>query len=171
MNDLPNNTELTELRGASERSVIVEVVERKIAQNETGDPVELGVPRKIFVRPLPMRRWALAMGYATKILSYLPDSGLDPHDTLKMSMWMIHLIGQIPEELFAILELATDCPPAFFDSVDLDDGVRVALAVVEVNKDFFLQKVWPLLSEVAPTIRDKVESVQEKVVNTSGQTL
>jgi hypothetical protein len=152
------NKELELMQGSIERTITVDVMTRKVATAENGAKTEVGVPKKVFVRPLPMRRWVQALSYMTAVLGNLPSTSLDLSDPMKMSIWIIHVLGKIPDEIFGLLELATDEPAEFFDTIDLDDGVNVVMAVVKVNKDFFVQKVLPMLSEVAPSLKETVES-------------
>jgi hypothetical protein len=69
------------------------------------------------------------------------------------------LLAQVEEDLFSVIELATDKTPEFFDTVDPDDGIKVIAAVVEVNKDFFLQNVMPLINQHLPAITESLTEI------------
>jgi hypothetical protein len=107
---------------------------------------------------MPMRRWALAMTHLTAVIGALPNTGIDFDNPMQMTMVVMHILGKIPDEIFGLLELATDQPAEFYDRIDLDEGVKVMMAVVKVNKDFFVHKVSPLLLEVIPALKEKVQS-------------
>jgi hypothetical protein len=140
-------------------------MERKVAIDPQGVKTELSVPRQVFVRPMPFRRWGKVMAHMSGLLQALPDS-LDLSNIMQIGFLAAHLIGNSNDAIFSVLELATDENPELFDRIDPDDGVRIVAAVIEVNRDFFVQKVLPLLSEVAPFLKAKVESL----TSTSGQT-
>jgi len=46
-----------------------------------------------------------------------------------------------------LVGIATGMPREYFDNLDLDQGVELLAAVVEVNADFFKQRVQPRLTE------------------------
>lgn len=146
------------MQGAVERTQTITVMERKVAVGENGKKTELGVPHDVFVRPMPMRRWLQAMTYLNAILKALPNTGIDLENPMQMALWVMTLFAEIPDQITGLLELATDEPADLFDRIDLDEGVNVVMAVVNVNKDFFVQKVLPLLSGIAPALKEKVES-------------
>lgn len=145
------------MQGTVERTVTVEVMERKVVV-EHGNKTEVAVPKKIFVRPMPMRRWLQAFKNLSGILGALPNTQIDLDNPAQMAIWIMHVLGQVPDDVMALISLATDEPADFFDRIDLDEGVKVLIAVVQVNKDFFVHKVLPMLSELAPALKDKMES-------------
>ena len=51
-----------------------------------------------------------------------------------------------------LVAIASRRPFDWLASLDLDDAVRLIEAVFEVNADFFIQRVWPSLTEAAAQI-------------------
>lgn len=128
----------------SERTRTIEVITRKVV-TEKGVTKEIERPDHVFIRPLPFRRWTQAIGYITALLHHLPAQGINFNDNTELGIWIATLVGVADEPLFEVVKLATDKDPAFFDMIDADDGMKVIIAVVEVNKDFFTERVWPLI--------------------------
>lgn len=156
--------ELELIQGRNERSITVNVTERVIAvDGDTKKEVEKA--KAVFVRPMPFRRWPQALAHLSGVIKALPSVDLDLNNLTTIGFLAAHLIGNANDSIFAVLELATDEDGEFFDRIDLDDGVRITQAVIEVNKDFFVQKVLPLVSEIAPALKDKLTPM-----STSGQT-
>jgi hypothetical protein len=145
--------QLAEIAGVKERTRVIPVIERKVATGTDGEPTEVEVQSKVFVRPLPFRRWAQVFSYLTGILSKLPSGDFDLANETQLALWITSLVGNAADDIFAVASLATDRPVDFFDRIDLDDGVKIIKAVVEVNKDFFVEKVLPQLSEVVPNAK------------------
>ena len=77
MNTQNPENELVEMQGRNERTITVDVMSRRVLVAENGEKKEVGVPKKVFVRPMPMRRWAQAMSLLTAILGNLPNTGID----------------------------------------------------------------------------------------------
>lgn len=152
---------LEEIQSGAERSRTLEVTERVIAMD--GDtPVERAKTAKVFVRPLPFRRWSLAIGYIRQMLQFIPEQ-VDLTDPMSIGLFAGELLGAADEQVFGLITLATDKDVEFYDRIDLDDGIKILIATVEVNKDFFVQKVLPLLTAEAPNI-------QQALTETFGQT-
>lgn len=144
-----------EIQAVAERTRTIQVMERVVAKDGSNYQ-EVSNPVNVFVRPLPFRRWFSAMNYLQAIFAALPQGNFDLADEAQLAMYIINLIGQVPDAITGLACLATDKEPDFFDRIDLDEGVKIMVAVVEVNKDFFVQKVLPMLSEIAPKVKDSV---------------
>jgi hypothetical protein len=154
--------QLEEIASSVERTRTIAVIERVVA-SDSGTPTEREKTTNVFVRPLPFRRWPKAISCITGMLRAFPDDGINFEDSTALGLLIAQLVGEADVELFTLLTLATDQDDSFFDRIDLDDGVKIALAVVEVNKDFFVQKVLPLATEAMP-------SIKEQITEMSGQT-
>jgi hypothetical protein len=93
----------------------------------------------------------------------MTPEGLDVADSAQLAVFVGSIAPHVSEDLWAVVHLATDRDAEFYDSLDLDDGMKVIAAVVEVNRDFFHQNVMPLLDQYLPAV---TESLKE----TPGQT-
>lgn len=143
---------LDAIQPGSERSRTIDVITRKVAEGK-----ELERSDSVFIRPLPFRRWPQAIGHIAKLLEYLPEEGLNFSSNIDLAVWIATLAGQVSDDLFAVIELATDKKPEFFDTVDPDDGVKIIMAVIEVNKDFFTRNVMPLVNDYLPAITEQAK--------------
>jgi hypothetical protein len=143
------------IQPASERTKTVEVITRKVV-TEKDVTQELERPDSVFVRPLPFRRWPQAIGHIARLLEFIPKDGVDFNDNTQLAVFVGTVSAYVSDDLFAVMELATDRKPEFFDTLDADDGLKVMIAVVEVNKDFFLQNVKPLIEQYLPAITENL---------------
>ena len=138
---------------ASERTQSISVITRIVAKD--GDVFkEVEKPDIVFVRPLPFLRWPKAIEHITNMFRYLPEEGIDVNNSAQVLVWLGSAIGVASEDLFAVLEMATDRKPEFFDTIDADDGLKIAVAVVEINKSFFVESVWPIIKGQLPAIAE-----------------
>lgn len=140
---------------ASERTQTIHVVTREVVSNGT-EHKEVENLASVFIRPLPFRRWPVALTHITNLFQYMPQNGIDLESEAALAVWVTSVLGSAGDDLFAIIELATDKPAAFFDLLDPDDGLKIAMAVVEVNKDFFVQKVLPLVQQYLPAAKEAI---------------
>ena len=150
---------LEDILPATERTQTITVIERFVGKVD-GKYAEREEPVDVYVRPLPFRRWLTAMKHIGSILQYLPAEGLDLNDVMRSVVYLINVAGQAQDELIALACLATDKEASFFDRIDPDDGVRIIVAVVQVNKDFFVQKVLPLVQEQLPAMTETFGQTQ-----------
>jgi hypothetical protein len=75
--------------------------------------------------------------------------------------WMA-LLGQHGDAVLELLAITARCERAWIDDLSLDDAVRLAAAVFEVNADFFVAHVVPAIqsaaARLAPTLRSLTSS-------------
>lgn len=154
---------LAELQSAVQRTQTIEVISRTALKSPDGEYKEVEIPTKVFVRPLQSRKWFKAFGHVNTLLENLPSEGVDFTDEYQLGIALLELAGSCPDAIFGIVGLAIDQPIEFFDAIDPDDLIRIVMAAVKVNKDFFVQKVLPLISEIAP-------EVKAAIAGTLGQT-
>lgn len=156
---------LNDILPASERTRSIEVMERIVAFGDNNKPHELGNPTTVYVRPLTTMRWLRAMECLGEVIENLPIAGgINFSDPAQLAILLMKLLGTSREAVVAIACMSIDKEPEFFDRIDLDEGMKIFVAVTEVNSDFFVQKVLPLISELLPKAKQAVE-------DTFGQTL
>ncbi len=61
---------------------------------------------------------------------------------------LFKLLGKHPEDVMGILALAIGKPLSFFDDVDTEQGIDLAILVWKINQDFFVQKVQPKMKSL-----------------------
>lgn len=149
--------DLAEIQSGEQRTQTVTVTSRLVAIGEDQEPTEVTKIVKVFVRPLPFKRWLTATNLLAGMLQYFPGTKIDFNDMSQLGMFAAQLLGQAQNEVVALAMLATDQDEKFFDSIDLDEGLKIILAVIEVNKDFFVQKVLPMVKEAAPELQAKMQ--------------
>lgn len=80
-----------------------------------------------------------------KVVKYLSDLATDLPE-IQDDLGIVTLIASNSDVIFNILKLAIEKDDAFFDELDADKGVELALAVWNINKDFFMVKIRPQLT-------------------------
>ena len=69
--------------------------------------------------------------------------------------WLV-LLDEHGEAVIEAVAIASRRPKDWLAGLELDDAVRLTEAVFEVNADFFIQRVWPSLSEAAAQIGTRI---------------
>jgi hypothetical protein len=102
-----------------------------------------------------MRRWLTAIGYVSQVIGAMPQGDFDFSNEVHIAHFASTLLGDqaTQDAVIGFAALATDQPVELFDRIDLDEGIKIVLAVIEVNKDFFVQRVLPMIYEVAPQVK------------------
>lgn len=149
MND--NILQLTKL-APSEKSVTVKHTQR-------GDDGRQVIQDITFnVRQYPFGRWPRVFGHLENILANVTDIakiiGQNKEDAKAILGNPVVLVSIITnafatcgEDVIGLLMLATGRDRTFFDGLeDGSDGINLALAVVEVNKSFFFEKIQPMVA-------------------------
>ncbi len=67
------------------------------------------------------------------------------------------LLGEHGEALLDALAIACRRPREWVDGLALDEALKLAAAVFEVNADFFVQRVAPNVSELAERIGQRLD--------------
>ena len=72
--------------------------------------------------------------------------------SLSASPDWLALLAEHGEAVIEAVAIASRRPPEWVRGLELDEAVRLAEAVFEVNADFFIQRVLPSLTEAATRI-------------------
>jgi len=56
------------------------------------------------------------------------------------------------DNVLDLIVIGSRQPRTWVDQLEMDEGVQILAAILEVNASFFVQKVLPLLSKVAKTV-------------------
>ena len=72
--------------------------------------------------------------------------------SLSASPDWLALLAEHGEAVIDAIAIASRRPPEWVTNLALDDAVRLAEAVFEVNADFFIQRVLPSLTEAATRV-------------------
>ena len=102
-----------------------------------GERLEL-TPLKVGEIPAFARAVQPAVATLSASLSASPD-------------WLA-LLAEHGEAVIDAVAIASRRPPEWVTNLALDDAVRLAEAVFEVNADFFIQRVLPRLTEAATRV-------------------
>ena len=78
--------------------------------------------------------------------------------SLSASPDWLALLAEHGEAVIDAVAIASRRPPEWVTNLALDDAVRLAEAVFEVNADFFIQRVLPSLTEAATRVSQSLGS-------------
>lgn len=113
----------------------------------SANPRELSVGGEtIQVRPLRFLELIRALKYLTPILEVVDKVDMSSNDLGEVSK----LLEVAPEAMLKIAGLSTGKEEQWFDRLEADEGLDVFIAVFEVNKDFFVQRLGPKLANLRP---------------------
>lgn len=142
---------------ALERTV---VVTRKItAKDETGAEILVSKEDAVFIRPLVFTQWLKGLKSLQTVISALPEGEYNLSDPAHLALYIFHIVSEAETEVLALAAMATNRPQSFFDELELDEAIKILMVVVEVNKDFFTQKLMPLLKTLAPGIYEQIQEM------------
>jgi hypothetical protein len=65
---------------------------------------------------------------------------------------LIEIASAGGEDLLALLCLAANKPRAWFDKLPSDEGLNLMAAVIQVNRDFFVQRMSPVLQRLTQAV-------------------
>lgn len=100
------------------------------------------------VKPLKFLQLIAALKHLAPILKLVQAMSEEGQEVLGL----MQMIDTAPEPLLAITSMCTGKDQQFYESLEADEGLALVTAVYEVNKDFFDQKLKPLIA----TLREKL---------------
>ena len=69
---------------------------------------------------------------------------------------MLTFLAHGGDELLELVCLGVGKKKEWFDTVPMDEGIKLTIKFIEVNSSFFTQRVLPLLVKVGPAVQDKI---------------
>lgn len=69
------------------------------------------------------------------------------------------LLAQHGQSVLDALAVAARCDKGWVETLELDDAVRLAEAVFEVNADFFVRRVAPAIQQAAQKVKTLTASI------------
>ena len=100
--------------------------------------VTLSTGETISIKPFTFGQLPKAIGLAGGLNSLIQNAFSD-----KESPDLVSLVRDGGEELIALVAFGIKKPREWFDDLATDDGVLLTTQFLEVNMDFFVQKVMP----------------------------
>lgn len=68
------------------------------------------------------------------------------------------ILAEGGDNILDLIVLATNSPAEFVkNEMELDEGIELLTAVIEVNSDFFIKKVLPKMTEVVQTLNGQMQ--------------
>lgn len=104
-------------------------------------------PEKIEIRPFKFGQMTKVLKHVGVLMAYADDLG---------DIDIVAAFQGATEEIFELLKLNLRKEEQWLDNLEMDDGFALAVAMVEVNQDFFVQHVLPLISEYMPSAGESV---------------
>lgn len=122
------------------------------------------VPVEVEIIPIKMGQLSRLMGVVAPIITVIRKVAPVLKDEVKIRQALGQLLLSNPSEIMEMIAICTNKDLVWVENRDLDEVVKLALAVVEVNLDFFIQKLLPCVLQAMA----QVGSVQKAVANQSG---
>lgn len=114
---------------------------------------------RVEVRPLPVGAIPKLVREARPVIEALLASSWlssESDDLVAADVaGMLGLVEEHGEAVFKAVALAVERDAAWVGGADLADFISLATKVVEVNRDFFIQRIVPLLGDLARTWRGR----------------
>jgi hypothetical protein len=103
--------------------------------------------RLVEIRPLTIGQLPKLVREARPVIdAVLELEEIPEEDSADMVSLVLDLIENHAERVFAAAAICTGLPKEQVEGADLDEFVLLATKVVEVNRDFFVQRLGPLLA-------------------------
>lgn len=72
-------------------------------------------------------------------------------------------------DCLTLLQVLSGKPADWINALDIDDGIRLFTSLLEVNIDFFVLRILPLLPEVMGQLRAKAEALTAQAGQTASK--
>jgi hypothetical protein len=108
----------------------------------------------ITVKPFTFGQLPKVMSLSKTIYGHI--SSLFTESTPDQAAIIIEAMSFGGEDFIGLMSLSTGKPRGWFDTLEMDDGVKVAAAFLEANLGFFVRKV-------LPELKTSMESLQKMV--------
>lgn len=115
------------------------------------------VIRRIKVRQLTQVMQAVVPFY-DKLKAIKLRQNKDDVSIIRMDLF--GLLADHGPDIFKVMAILSDRPIEYIEDLDLDEAVALFVAVLEVNLDFFTQKVLPSLSLLLGSLAASPEKAQ-----------
>lgn len=120
-----------------------------------GKKVTLNSGEEIDVLPFKFGQLPAALKLTQKIgglIAQMVQSG-ELQDKSKTAASVVYILSEGGEDLFNLLGLCIGKDRAWFDTIQSDEGINLIIAFLEVNIDFFTQKMMPQLLEAMSAMK------------------
>ncbi len=108
------------------------------------------------IKPFPFGKWPVALEKVAGLLPFVEAGDL------------IGLASAGGERVIELMMLATGKPREWFDTLDPGAGIDILAALVEVNRDFFEQKVRPHLEALFPRAKSSITETSSESSSDTG---
>lgn len=96
---------------------------------------------QIEVKPFKFKQLLSALKFLSNMIS-------DINEYEDKTIQLFRLFANHPDDVIGILSLVSNREAKWFDDIESEDGIELAIAAWTVNADFFAQKVQPKLEKL-----------------------
>jgi hypothetical protein len=122
---------------------------------------------EIAVRPFPFGKIPKVVTQASMLIQMvlslppdlITDEGNIDIENPATAIILASMLEQGGEQIFSILALAVGKPKEWVESLPPDEGLLLLIKVWEVNKDFFMKRLGPLLRKLKPVTEKQPEQM------------
>lgn len=118
-----------------------------------GKEIALSTGETLTIKPFKFGQLPKALSLAQAIAKPLIEaykSSADGVPAESNNMLILKVISEGGEDFIKLMSIAVGKDRAWFDNLESDDGAKIAAAFLEVNLDFFTQRVLPVIQEAMP---------------------
>lgn len=120
-----------------------------------GKQVILNSGETLTIEPFKFGQLPVALKLTQKIgglVAQMVQSG-ELQDKTKVASSVIYILAEGGEDLFNLIGLCIGKDRKWFDTIQADEGISIITAFLEVNIDFFTQKMMPQLLEAMSKLK------------------
>jgi hypothetical protein len=139
---------------------MTDIQELEQLQPQVSTVVVLG--ETIEIKPLKFRQLLQALKFMSAMIE-----DINPYQEKELQLFS--LFGKHPEEVIGLMALVTGKPVEWFDEIGMEEGIGIVVEAIKVNRDFFSQRVQPLLEKagLSQFVLQSEEKSLEKTENQS----
>lgn len=135
--------ELKALASVEDLSESITVSSRQTAQ----DGREITTKDRHTIRPFTYRKLFKVLDHFNNIFAAIGSiESIDLNDTMALFKLVMSVSAKAGEDVQAITALAINKDVNYLDTLQYDDGIALTVKVAQVNKDFFVNKILPMLT-------------------------
>jgi hypothetical protein len=152
-------SQLTALAPASALAERVTVTSRDV-RKEDNAAVENVIEH--VVEPFTYRKLFKVLGHVNNVFAAI--GGLDAinfDDEIALAKFIMQVTADAGDDVQAVVCMAIDRPVEYLDTLMPDDGIKLTAAVIRVNKDFFVQRILPMISTLKAEVMETSATLGE----------
>ena len=139
-----------DLKLVASASDLTELVKVTSTQRDRNTKREIIEQHEHEIRPFTFRQFFKVTAHLERVFNSIKGREVNFDDTMGLFQLALHACAEAGDDVMALLAIAIGRDVAYFDTLSMDDGAKLLVSVIKVNKSFFEQKVMPMLTTLTP---------------------